>query len=159
MRYLTLSDPNSVLETIVAFCEFLEVAIHTILYLRGIYPAELFARRRKYDAPVFQARHPGLNEYIAGSVKSIGQELASGGVKKVVVVIKDMNDVALERFVFAIQSMLDVDAQNRDVPILDSASRTSLHQHFRSILVKLTSQVSLLRDFSGEGIILLADFK
>ena len=29
-----------------AFCEFLEVAIHTLLYARGVYPAEIFERKR-----------------------------------------------------------------------------------------------------------------
>ena len=53
-----------------------EVAIHTILYVRQVYPADLFVRRKKYETPVYQSRHPGLNEYIAGAVKAIGDELA-----------------------------------------------------------------------------------
>ena len=53
-----------------------EVAIHTILYVRQIYPADLFVRRKKYETPVYQSRHPSLNEYIAGAVKAIGDELA-----------------------------------------------------------------------------------
>lgn len=57
-------------------CLPVEVAIHTILYTRQIYPADLFIRRKKYDTPVFQSRHPALNEYISGAVKAIGEELA-----------------------------------------------------------------------------------
>ena len=53
----------------------MEIAIHTILYVRQIYPADLFVRRKKYDTPVFQSRHPGLNEYISGAVKAVGEEL------------------------------------------------------------------------------------
>jgi hypothetical protein len=53
-----------------------EVAIHTILYVRQVYPADLFVRRKKYETPVYQSRHPGLNEYIAGAVKAISDELA-----------------------------------------------------------------------------------
>ena len=52
-----------------------EVAIHTILYVRQVYPADIFVRRKKYDTPVFQSRHPSLNEYISGAVKAIGEEL------------------------------------------------------------------------------------
>lgn len=52
-----------------------EVAIHTILYARQMYPVDLFVRRKKYDTPVFQSRHPALNEYISGAVKAIGEEL------------------------------------------------------------------------------------
>lgn len=51
------------------------MAIHTILYVRHVYPAELFVRRKKYDTPVFQSRHPALNEYIAGAVKAVRDEL------------------------------------------------------------------------------------
>lgn len=40
-----------------------------------MYPAEIFVRRKKYDTPVFQSRHPSLNEYIQGAVKAIGDEL------------------------------------------------------------------------------------
>ena len=28
------------------FCEFLEVAVHQILFIRSVYPAELFERKR-----------------------------------------------------------------------------------------------------------------
>jgi hypothetical protein len=52
-----------------------EVAIHTILYVRQIYPADLFVRRRKYDTPVFQSRHPALNAYISGAVRAAGEEI------------------------------------------------------------------------------------
>jgi len=51
------------------------VAIHTILYVRQVYPADLFVRRKKYETPVYQSRHPALNEYIAGAVKAISDEL------------------------------------------------------------------------------------
>ena len=34
------------------FCEFLEVAVHGILYNRGLYPAGVFEKRKKYNIPV-----------------------------------------------------------------------------------------------------------
>ena len=43
--------------------------------MRQVYPADIFVRRKKYDTPVFQSRHPSLNEYISGAVKAIGEEL------------------------------------------------------------------------------------
>lgn len=54
-----------------------EVAIHSILYVRQVYPADLFVRRKKYNTPVFQSRHPALNDYISGAVKAIADELIS----------------------------------------------------------------------------------
>ena len=58
-----------------------EVATHTILYVRHVYPAELFIRRKKYDTPVFQSRHPSLNEYIAGAVKAVADELSVASIR------------------------------------------------------------------------------
>ena len=34
------------------FCEFLEIAVHCILYTRGLYPAGVFEKRKKYNVPV-----------------------------------------------------------------------------------------------------------
>lgn len=33
-------------------CEFLEVAIHLILYVREVYPSGIFQKRKKYSVPV-----------------------------------------------------------------------------------------------------------
>ncbi|KAH9898237.1 DNA-binding protein [Cubamyces lactineus] len=118
--------------------EFIEVAIHTILYVRQVYPADLFIRRRKYDTPVFQSRHPGLNEYIAGAVKAITDELALGTVDKVVLVIKNAEEKPLERFIFALRNTLQVESYNKDTSVEGAISAASLGQYFRSFLVKLS---------------------
>ena len=40
--------------TVVAdiLCEFLEVAIHLILYVREVYPSGIFQKKKKYNVPV-----------------------------------------------------------------------------------------------------------
>ncbi|KAI0654258.1 DNA-binding protein [Cubamyces menziesii] len=114
-----------------------EVAIHTILYVRQVYPADLFIRRKKYDTPVFQSRHPGLNEYIAGAVRAITDELALGNVDKVVLVIKNANEKPLERFIFALRNTLQVESYNKDTSVDGAISAASLGQYLRSFLVKL----------------------
>ncbi|KAI0669741.1 DNA-binding protein [Trametes maxima] len=118
--------------------EFIEVAIHTILYVRQVYPSDLFVRRRKYDTPVFQSRHPALNEYIAGAVKAVTDELTLGTVDKVVVVIKDADEKPLERFIFALRSTLQVESYNKDTSVEGAITAASLGQYFRSFLVKLS---------------------
>ncbi|PIL31808.1 transcription factor [Ganoderma sinense ZZ0214-1] len=117
--------------------EFIEVAIHTILYVRQVYPADIFIRRRKYDTPVFQSRHPALNEYIAGAIKAITDEISLGNVDKVVVVIKDAEEQPLERFIFAVHHTLDVEGYNKDTSVDGALSVDSMGQYFRSALVKL----------------------
>ncbi|KAG2076867.1 DNA-binding protein [Suillus decipiens] len=133
--------------------EFIEVAIHTILYVRQIYPADLFVRRKKYDTPVFQSRHPALNEYISGTVKAVSDELVLGNVDKVVVVIKDRNQVALERFIFSVQNMIEVESYNKDTSVQDAMSSAQLAQYFRSFLIKLNmieSQLGVLELPTGD---------
>lgn len=116
-----------------------EVAIHTILFVRQVYPPDIFVRRKKYETPVYQSRHPALNEYISGAVKAVRDELelvrfstyrvfhrppllipGQGNVEKVVVVIKDQNQVALERFIFSVEHMIQVEPFSKDARSLSS---------------------------------------
>jgi len=129
--------PLSFNQTAHAITEFIEAAIHTILYVRQVYPADIFVRRKKYDTPVFQSRHPSLNEYISGAVKAIGGELVRGKVDKVVVVIKDKEQIALERFLFSVDTMVEVEGYNKDTSVDEAMTSASLIQYFRSFLIKL----------------------
>ena len=44
--------------------EFYEVCIHTLLYSRSIYPANVFEPRRYLGTLTWQSRHPEINAYI-----------------------------------------------------------------------------------------------
>ena len=68
--------------------------MHTILYVRRVYPPDLFIRRKKYDTPVFQSRHPALNKYISGAVKAIGEELALVSVSRFSLTFQTHSDFA-----------------------------------------------------------------
>ena len=56
--------------------QLVEVAVHTILFVRRLYSVDMFTREKKLDAPVYQSRRPDLNEYISGAVKVVGEELS-----------------------------------------------------------------------------------
>ena len=58
-----------------AFCEFLTVAVHTILYERNIYPRTSFLNARKYNYPVCQNRHPKVCKWIQDAVAAVEVEL------------------------------------------------------------------------------------
>ncbi|EIN13986.1 DNA-binding protein, partial [Punctularia strigosozonata HHB-11173 SS5] len=131
-------DPLTYYQTIIGIIEFIEVAIHTILYVRQVYPADLFVRRKKYDTPVYQSRHPVLNEYISGAMRAVGDEIISGTIDKVILVIKDKDEVALERFIFSIEKILNIEGYNTDVGVESAMSPTTLGQYFRSFLIKLS---------------------
>ncbi|MCJ8734796.1 hypothetical protein PDJAM_G00239440 [Pangasius djambal] len=78
MATLTRQDLNFGQVVADILCEFLEVAIHLILYVREVYPSGIFQKRKKYNVPV-------QNE-----------------AEKVVVVIMDKDHHPVERFVFEI---------------------------------------------------------
>merc|ERR1711871_198750 len=52
---------------------FAEAAVHLILRVRGVYPEEIFERRRLFDVTTFRSRHVELNDYIA---------LVAGGLRE-----------------------------------------------------------------------------
>ena len=61
--------------------EFLECAIHSVLYVRGIYPAELFERRMYLGVAVWQSRHPEINSYIHRIVKNLRSLIQKVGIR------------------------------------------------------------------------------
>jgi len=70
--------------------EFLEVAIHQILFVREIYPRESFTRRKKYDTPVHMSRLLPIQEYICDIVTNLEAPLAANALDKVMILV--MND-------------------------------------------------------------------
>lgn len=60
---------------VLAFSDFLTVAIHTILYERNIYPRESFLSARKYNFPVKQSRHPKVCKWIQDAVAAVVVEM------------------------------------------------------------------------------------
>ncbi|PKU38730.1 mitotic spindle assembly checkpoint protein mad2b [Limosa lapponica baueri] len=78
MTTLTRQDLNFGQVVADVLSEFLEVAVHLILYVREVYPIGIFQKRKKYNVPV------------------------QNDVEKVVVVILDKEHHPVERFVFEI---------------------------------------------------------
>jgi mitotic spindle assembly checkpoint protein MAD2B len=84
-------------------CEFLETIIPSILYVRNVYPKELFTQKRTESGQVFFAsKHSDLSQYIGNLVLSIKPWLLKNLVEKVCLIIIDQNHVPLEEFVFEI---------------------------------------------------------
>ncbi|XP_076804543.1 mitotic spindle assembly checkpoint protein MAD2B-like [Clavelina lepadiformis] len=85
-------------------CDFLEVAIHQILYYRKLYPRGVFSKRKKYEVPVFIAWHPGLRDYIKNVVKSLKPLVAENVIRRVVLNILT-DDTPVEKFVFELNNV------------------------------------------------------
>ncbi|GFG35471.1 hypothetical protein Cfor_09126 [Coptotermes formosanus] len=124
--------------------EFLEVAVHNILYVRNIYPASIFVRRKKYGVPVQMSTHPYLNEYITECLKTIRDLLQKNEVRKVTLTFFDETQRAIERFVFDI---LDLNKTlNQDDPYFIKGEEA-----FRGFCVKLAVTASCLRPLPNKS--------
>ncbi|KAH7045429.1 hypothetical protein BKA57DRAFT_494287 [Linnemannia elongata] len=85
--------------------EFLEVAFHMIIFVRGIYPPELFESTQKYSCPIKTARHPGLKAYIQQIVHSLRTELLKDTIHRICVVTLDSSTRPVDRFVFEMSGL------------------------------------------------------
>ncbi|VFQ58731.1 unnamed protein product [Cuscuta campestris] len=114
--------------------EFLEVAINSVIFLKGVYPIGAFERRRYMNVVVHRSRHPDLRHYIHSSVNGLLHFIQKGEVERVAVIFFDDNNVPFERFVFKI----DVNQSYGS-----SVEEADLELSLRSFLIKLPNLQSL----------------
>ncbi|KAK9199441.1 hypothetical protein WN944_014632 [Citrus x changshan-huyou] len=113
-------------ETARILAEFLEVAITSVVFLKGLYPSGAFERRRYMNLVVQRARHPQLRDYIH----------SSGLVERVAVIFSNANNVPLERYVFKIMVNQSYGSM---------VEEGHLEFSLRSFLIKLSVSKSLSR--------------
>jgi len=136
------------------FCEFLTVAIHTILYERNIYPRTSFLTARKYNYPVRQNRHPKVCKWIQDAVAAVEAEMLKGTVARTSLIIYSPTSVPLERFLFDTSAFPVVPPsevftqfesseasaqQNPGAPPHPTVPIVDLEEQFRAIFAKLSS--------------------
>ncbi|XP_064423801.1 mitotic spindle assembly checkpoint protein MAD2B isoform X1 [Latimeria chalumnae] len=132
MATLTRQDLNFGQVVADILCEFLEVAVHLILYVREVYPIGIFQKRKKYNVPVQMSCHPELNQYIQDTLHCIKPLIEKNDAEKVVVVIMDKEHHPVERFVFEISQ-----------PPLLSISSESLLSHMEQLLRAFLLKISV----------------
>lgn len=115
--------------------EFLEVAIHSILYVRQVYIPEIFEKRRKYGIPVPFSRSIQLNNYINEILLSLKDWLLKDWIDKICIIIWEKDSIPLERFIFHIKFFQTLNS-------VDNFSE--LENVFRTFLLKINISDSLL---------------
>ncbi|KAL3503729.1 hypothetical protein ACH5RR_038178 [Cinchona calisaya] len=116
--------------------EFLEVAITSIVFLKGVYPHGAFERRRYMNVVVHRARHPQLRDYIHSTVNGLLPFIQKGLVERVVVIFFDNENVPIERFVFKV---------NLNLSYGSKVEEADLEFALRSFLIKLPVSESLTK--------------
>ena len=125
--------------------KFLEVAVHTILYQRGIYPSNLFVKSKKYGVIVHQSRHPKLNEYIGKLLReSVWNLLLNKCLSKFIFIIKNKGNIIIEQIVFNM-TLFNLDKnyyRNNDI----SDDIVYMHKQFRNTMIKLNTMNGCLNN-------------
>lgn len=124
--------------------EFLEAIIHQILYLRRVYPEEIFEPRRLYSLAVHRSRYPALNEYIESAIAGLRDAIASNKLARFAVLLKDKDKNVLERFVMEPQLLFPTQAE-MTTP-LTAEIYLDIESHLRAAVLKLQFNASTLNN-------------
>ncbi|KAH7319853.1 DNA-binding protein [Stachybotrys elegans] len=116
-----------------SFTDFLTVAIHSLLYHRALYPQRTFLAARAYNLPVHQSRFPKLCAWINDAVAAVADQLRSGCVRRIAVVLHAPATLSvLERWVFDVSTFPDWEPALQS---LDELDEDELPEEFSSELV------------------------
>ncbi|KAJ9648107.1 hypothetical protein H2199_001884 [Coniosporium tulheliwenetii] len=96
----TTTLPATYTTLLSTFADFLTISIHTILYVRSLYPRTTFLTARAYNHAVHQSRHPALCAWITDAISAVSAAMLAGGVERVVLVVYDTHQRPLERVVW-----------------------------------------------------------
>ncbi|KAH8418502.1 hypothetical protein KR009_010282 [Drosophila setifemur] len=78
--------------------EAIEVLLNHILYVRGVYPAQIFKKRRVYNTPVFVSIFPPLNNYLANVLRSARELLARNELQCLEIILYQTENQPLESY-------------------------------------------------------------
>ncbi|XP_069599977.1 mitotic spindle assembly checkpoint protein MAD2A [Ranitomeya imitator] len=121
--------------------EFFYFGINSILYQRGIYPAETFTRAQKYGLTLLISTDPDLKNYLNTVVEQLKDWLYKCQVQKLVVVISSIdNSEILERWQFDIEC----DKAVKDDSIVRDKSPKVIQEEIRSVIRQITATVTFL---------------
>ncbi|KAH8120270.1 spindle assembly checkpoint protein [Phellopilus nigrolimitatus] len=124
--------------------DFFKFAVNTILYQRGVYPADDFHLVKKYGQVVMLTQDLALENYLDKILQQVQKWLLTGGVTQLVLAIiaKDSR-TTLERWVF------DVLLQNQPTPAetatpASAKPESQIQAEIRDILKQIVSTVTFL---------------
>lgn len=92
-------------ETVDLFIEVVEICLHILLCVRGIYPRETFERRIIFGTPVYMSRHPEVCRYCATVLANSKKMLENGCCDRIVCCITNMEGLAIESYVFEVSRL------------------------------------------------------
>lgn len=107
--------------------EFVEVYISSVLYLRGLYPAQIFKRRKFCNLPVWCSIYPKLNDYLREiylAIKDLKSKSQLGQID--LLIYKGNIDNIVESHVIEIDKDFEVPEQDKYLMNIEEKFRKSL---------------------------------
>ncbi|CAL1695594.1 unnamed protein product [Somion occarium] len=124
--------------------EFFKYAANTILFQRGVYPADDFHMVKKYGQTVLVTQDLALENYLDKILKQVNKWLLTGAVTQLVLaIISKDSRVTMERWVF------DINLVEQEQPTGASGSapakpESEIQAEIRNILKQIVSTVTFL---------------
>jgi hypothetical protein len=112
--------------------EFLEAGIQYLLYIRQVYPSNLFSKTMLYHIPVYKATHPKLKEYLDQLMTAIQDHFHQ--FQKLFLVIQHGERV-VEKYTFEILKMQDT---------IKDVDPREIQDYLRAFFIKLSCLDSTL---------------
>ncbi|KAM0926196.1 hypothetical protein ACQ4PT_003717 [Festuca glaucescens] len=121
--------------------EFFGYAANSILYNRGVYPEESFARVKKYGLPMLLTQDEAVKTFITNLTSQLSEWLEAGQLQRIVLVImsKATGEV-LERWNFNI--VTDVEVVEKGV--IKEKSDKEIMREIQAIMRQVNSCISFL---------------
>lgn len=123
--------------------EFFGFAINSILYQRGVYPAEGFAPVSKYGLSILVTKDKGLQEYLGEVLQKLKGWMMNSQVRKLVVVVaSQLTEETLERWTFDVQ--VDEKAHGAIAVSRTQADMVREQKEIQAIIRQITASVTFL---------------
>ncbi|KAG6029451.1 hypothetical protein E4U40_000528 [Claviceps sp. LM458 group G5] len=148
--------------------EFFQYSIHTILFQRGVYPAEDFSAVKKYGLNMLVSSDDQVKAYIKKIMSQLDKWMVGGKISKLVIVITDKDTGEhVERWQFDVQISQSVskakskssdsngqDQENATVETPSSAdpdkTEAEIQSEIAAIFRQITASVTFLPQLHGD---------
>lgn len=139
------------------FMEMLEVYINSILYVRDVYPAAIFRKRRVYSTIAYISIYPPLNRYLMNVLKTAQELQAANKLFHVELIIFQQREYELfsipddeeilEKYIFRIERN-----ENSDGGKMDLESYVfRFEEELRRGLLELNTKTKNLKRLNSES--------
>ncbi|KAK4777823.1 hypothetical protein SAY87_018010 [Trapa incisa] len=113
----------------------------SILYNRGVYPEESFAKVKKYGLPMLLTHDEGVKSFIANLTSQLSEWLEAGKLQRVVLVIMSKSSSkVLERWNFSIQT----DGEVVEKGVSREKSDKEIMREIQAIMRQIASSITYL---------------